>query len=61
MAYYIIIVLAGGIAVFLYFSATGNTKYVAETLAKGLGDTAEDLLERFDRRITARSIQSVRS
>ena len=46
---------------FLYFSATGNTKYVAETLAKGLGDTAEDLLERFDRRITARSIQSVRS
>ena len=30
----------------LYFSATGNTKYVAETIAKGLGDTAENLLER---------------
>lgn len=30
----------------LYFSATGNTKYAAETIAKGLGDTAENLLER---------------
>ena len=34
----------------LYFSATGNTKYVAETIAKGLGDTAENLLERIRRK-----------
>ena len=30
----------------LYFSATGNTKYVSEELAKELGDTALNLLER---------------
>ena len=39
-----------GIAMVLYFSATGNTKYVAETIAKGLGDTAENLLERIRRK-----------
>lgn len=42
--------LQEGIEMVLYFSATGNTKYVAETLAKGLGDTAENLLERIRRR-----------
>lgn len=40
---------SGGVIMVLYFSATGNTKYVAETLAKGLGDTAENLLERIQR------------
>lgn len=30
----------------LYLSATGNTKYVAETIANGLGDTAVNLLEK---------------
>lgn len=34
----------------LYFSATGNTKYVAETIAKGLDDTAENLLDRIRRK-----------
>ena len=30
----------------LYYSATGNTKYIAELLAKSLDDEALDLLER---------------
>lgn len=34
----------------LYFSATGNTKFVAEELAKSLDDTALDLRERIRRR-----------
>lgn len=34
----------------LYFSATGNTKYVAESIAKGLDDTAENLLEKIRRK-----------
>ena len=31
----------------LYFSATGNTRFIAEELAKRLGDTCLDLLTRF--------------
>ena len=30
----------------LYFSATGNTRFLAEELARGLGETAEDLCPR---------------
>ena len=31
----------------LYFSATGNTRFIAEELARRLGDDCIDLLERF--------------
>ena len=27
-----------------YFSATGNTKWIAETIAKGLGEETADIL-----------------
>lgn len=33
----------------LYFSATGNTRFVAEELARSLGDTAQDMLERIQK------------